>query len=158
MPKPKARHDLASGTYMRYVQDPTWDMFGGQSRPPATLSKDYDGKIQQAIRSGGSGGNSIEIGIGVSRVWLYLRHPPFVCCLFCATNWIYPRTISLCICANDDQLIFIFTLTNSLSADFWLLSSRPLSLFRPICSRRQVHRTDKLLVTTQCQPSTIASI
>jgi len=47
MPKPKARHDLASGTYMRYTQDPTWDL--AQAKPMG-LCKDHSRKIQQAIR------------------------------------------------------------------------------------------------------------
>lgn len=49
MPKPKALHDLASGTYMRYSQDPTWELT--QSRP-SSVGRDFESKIQMAIRSG----------------------------------------------------------------------------------------------------------
>lgn len=51
MPKPKARHDLASGTYMRYMQDPTWELT--RSRSSSTASKDQErrSQIQQAIKS-----------------------------------------------------------------------------------------------------------
>lgn len=64
-PKPKARHDLASGTYMQHTYDPTWDLVacnGQLSRPgsrgsgSAARSKDYEKKIQQAISGGCSGG------------------------------------------------------------------------------------------------------
>lgn len=66
-PKPKARHDLASGTYMRYVQDPTFGLDVSQSHWPASSSssssfgsstrKDYERKILEAINNGTSGSN-----------------------------------------------------------------------------------------------------
>lgn len=53
LPKPKARHDLASGTYMQHNYDPTWHLVAGgqQSRPSSASNKsrDYEKKIQQAI-------------------------------------------------------------------------------------------------------------
>lgn len=57
-PKPKARHDLASGTYMRYVQDPSWEFAQLARQAPIERSRDYEQKIQLA---GGRGE-----GIGVS--------------------------------------------------------------------------------------------
>lgn len=47
LPKPKAHHDLASGNYMRLMQDPTWDLI--RSRSSSVASKDHERKIQLAI-------------------------------------------------------------------------------------------------------------
>lgn len=48
-PKPKARHDLATGNYMRLVSDPTWNLH--QSRPPSASARNYEEKIRQAINN-----------------------------------------------------------------------------------------------------------
>lgn len=59
-PKPKARHDLASGTYMSLTQDPTWELTHSGSRPSSEASSSYknrgdhhERKIQQAMMSEG---------------------------------------------------------------------------------------------------------
>lgn len=48
-PKPKARHDLPSGNYMRLNQDPSWDMI--RSRSSSLASKDHERKIELAIKN-----------------------------------------------------------------------------------------------------------
>lgn len=49
-PKPKTYHDLATGCYMRYNQDPTWDLIKHSSRPT-----DHQYKIQQGLPKLGHG-------------------------------------------------------------------------------------------------------
>lgn len=49
-PKPKARHDLASGTYMHMNQDPSWDLLERSSKSRGDLEQNV-AKFQQAIRS-----------------------------------------------------------------------------------------------------------
>lgn len=59
MPKPKARHDLAIGSYMSLNQDPTWELAHSK---PLDKSRDFSKKgehvrkIQQAIREAQAGG------------------------------------------------------------------------------------------------------
>lgn len=56
-PRPKARHDLAAGNYMRLNQDPSWEV--ARSRSSSVASKDYESKIELAIkRSAGLDANS----------------------------------------------------------------------------------------------------
>lgn len=47
-PRPKARHDLATGTYMNYGQDLSYEL-ALQSRPSSSSSREHERKIQQAI-------------------------------------------------------------------------------------------------------------
>lgn len=49
LPKPKTRHDLATGTYMRLNQDPTWDLVRAEAAQKQCLRKGYDSKIEQAL-------------------------------------------------------------------------------------------------------------
>lgn len=55
-PKPKARHDLASGTYMRFGHDPSWELAHAR---PSSADKNFARKIQQAICGGGGGGDGV---------------------------------------------------------------------------------------------------
>lgn len=49
LPKPKARHDLATGTYMQYQQDPTWELAKAK---PVGAFRNIEDTIQQAINVG----------------------------------------------------------------------------------------------------------
>lgn len=52
LPKPKARHDLATGSYMHLNQDPTWDLLGrSSSHHDHQQQQDQHAiKIQQALK------------------------------------------------------------------------------------------------------------
>lgn len=50
LPKPKARHDLATGSYMHLNQDPTWDMLERVNQQQLQQSKlDHSAKLNQSI-------------------------------------------------------------------------------------------------------------
>lgn len=80
MPKPKARHDLAAGTYMRFVYDPTWELASaGQSRPAsvqlsfsaaAAGKKDHGAsRIERAIMGADAGGGYVAAAPAVSALF-----------------------------------------------------------------------------------------